>query len=236
MRRNVEPFGFKEFVVEHSQSTLAIGTDAVLLGAWADLAPGAHVLEVGTGCGVISLCLAQRFLDVQVHAIDIDEVSVLEAIHNFKNSPWFSRLSASTQSYSQHTARLYEVIISNPPYFREASKNPERHREIARHQDEFGFENFVTYCTHQTTRNAKVLLVYPAKDLEYIRTLFEAQGWYLTRLSTVYAKLSKPASRVLMEWSKEQSALRADDFAIYQPDGSYTAAYRKLTKDFYLKF
>lgn len=236
MRRDLEPFRFKRFAVEHGQATLAVGTDAVLLGAWVYLASNSRILEVGTGCGVISLCLAQRFLDVHIHALDIDQESVLEASHNFRNSTWSNRLVASCEPYSEHSKPKYDVVVSNPPYFRDASKNPERHRELARHQDEFGFEAFVSYCTNQTTQNGKVSLVYPAEDLDYVKTIFESQNWFLTRLTTVFGKRSKPASRVLIEFSKRESSLASDELVIYHPDHSYTAEYQELTKDFYLNF
>ena len=56
-----KPFKFKQFTIEQDQCAMKIGTDGVLLGAWANLEHNPFsVLDIGAGTGVISLMLAQR--------------------------------------------------------------------------------------------------------------------------------------------------------------------------------
>ena len=94
-------FRFKQFVVSHSQSSMKIGVDSVLIGCWAG-ETGGKILDVGTGCGVISLILAQRFKDSYLTGIDIDESSIEEARENFRNSSWGNRLEAITGSFPKY--------------------------------------------------------------------------------------------------------------------------------------
>lgn len=114
-----DTFYFKQFKVEDGQSTMKVGTDAVLLGAAAGVENVEEILEIGTGCGVISLILAQRS-NARIDAIDIDGDSVKQAEVNVMNSPWNDRITIihrSLQQFTRQTERRYDLIISNPPFF-----------------------------------------------------------------------------------------------------------------------
>ena len=107
MPRSVEPFRFRQFSVAHDRSSMRVNTDAVLLGAWCPVPDGcAHILDVGTGSGVIALMLAQRCEGAEVTAIDIDGPSVSQAQDNFLSSPWVERLSAKEISLQEFASRL----------------------------------------------------------------------------------------------------------------------------------
>jgi tRNA1Val (adenine37-N6)-methyltransferase len=56
-------FQFKQFAVYHNRCAMKVGTDGVLLGAWADVGRAKSVLDIGTGSGVIALMVAQRCRD-----------------------------------------------------------------------------------------------------------------------------------------------------------------------------
>ena len=53
-------FSFKQFTVYHDRCAMKVGTDGVLLGAWADVVSARNILDIGTGTGLISLMMAQR--------------------------------------------------------------------------------------------------------------------------------------------------------------------------------
>lgn len=54
-------FRFKQFAVRQDRCPMKVGTDGVLLGAWAEVRPGdRRMLDVGAGTGLIALMLAQR--------------------------------------------------------------------------------------------------------------------------------------------------------------------------------
>ena len=69
MRESV--FRFKKFSLHHNLCPMPISTDGVLLGAWADVCDTKNVLDIGTGCGLIALMIAQRNQDAATDAIDI---------------------------------------------------------------------------------------------------------------------------------------------------------------------
>ena len=111
-------FRFKQFAVDHDRSSMKVGTDAVLLGAWCDVGGAHRVLDVGTGCGVIALMVAQRTPgSCRIHAIDIDQASVSEAQGNFLRSPWSHRLTVQLVDVNDFFSQAsFDLIVSNPPY------------------------------------------------------------------------------------------------------------------------
>ena len=114
-------FRFKQFTIEQEQTAMKVGTDGVLLGAWASVPePGSRVLDVGTGTGLIALMIAQRTKNVEVDAVEIDPSSARQARENFQHSPWKDRLSCVHSSFQDYTAQnksRYELIICNPPFY-----------------------------------------------------------------------------------------------------------------------
>ena len=60
-------FQFKQFFVQHDQCAMKVGTDGVLLGAWAgELQSYRNILDIGTGSGLVALMLAQRYENAQI--------------------------------------------------------------------------------------------------------------------------------------------------------------------------
>ena len=88
-------FRCKQFNINDNGATMKIGNDAIMLGAIAQpsLLPQ-HILDIGTGCGILALMMAQRFLIANITAIDIDWQTIQVAAANFENSPWSNRLYA----------------------------------------------------------------------------------------------------------------------------------------------
>ena len=89
-------FRFKQFVVHQDRTAMKVGTDGVLLGAMARLAPDApatpRVLDIGTGTGLIAIMLAQRFGQASVVGVEIDPDAAAQARQNCANSPFGRRV------------------------------------------------------------------------------------------------------------------------------------------------
>ncbi|MDE5774518.1 MAG: methyltransferase, partial [Muribaculaceae bacterium] len=139
-----KPFRFKRFSVNHNRSSMPVGVDGVLIGAWAgscdttgEVLSPRRILDVGCGCGLIALMCAQRFEDALIDAIDIDDASVLEAFDNISMSIFCDRVSVTLDDvcdYAKRHAGMYDLIVSNPPYFAAGVLEPSTRRERARHQ------------------------------------------------------------------------------------------------------
>ena len=107
-------FKFKHFLVRQDLCAMKVGTDGVLLGAWAN--GGDSILDVGTGTGLIALMMAQRYPDAQITAIDIDEGATRQALQNVENAGCQHRIKVLQEKVQAHEG-LYDAIVSNPPFF-----------------------------------------------------------------------------------------------------------------------
>lgn len=83
-------FRFKQFEIEQDRCAMKVGTDGVLLGAWAQ--GGRRILDIGSGTGLISLMMAQRFPEAEVVGIDMDADACGQAKENVKASPFRDRV------------------------------------------------------------------------------------------------------------------------------------------------
>lgn len=232
-------FRFKQFSVEDDQSTMKVGTDSVLLGAWAQLPSTGNVLDVGTGCGLLALMVAQRSNTV-ITAIDIDEPSIKQAQKNFSNSPWSSRISASVVTFQDFTFSdpgTFNLIISNPPYFVNSLKAPHAPRSNARHNDGLPFAELAALSFQLLQDNGRLCLILPVNEAELFREAAFGYGFYPTRQLSVIPVENKPPNRLLMEFSKSPTdEYRAESLTIRNENGSYTNDYKKITSAFYLDF
>ncbi len=222
---------------------MKVGTDGVLLGAWcgvASLGPDASVLDVGCGTGLIALMVAQRSRAGRIDAVDIDPQSVQEAAENFAASPWKERLrirADSFQSYARTCGIRYDYIVSNPPYFVNSLKNPDRGRAVARHSDALPFAELVGGVCRLLASDGCFALILPGE--ESLRFEREA-GWnglYPCRRLKVYSTPESPLRRILTEFSRRPADCETRSLVI-GADGprQYSEEYRQLTADFYLKF
>lgn len=128
-------FQFKQFTVNQKDVAMKIGTDAMILGAWAPVDDADTILDIGTGTGILALMLAQRSEAFTIDAVEIDDQAFETAVENFENSPWSDRLycyHTSIQEFADEIDETYDFIIANPPYFEVNKASDVNHRMIAR--------------------------------------------------------------------------------------------------------
>lgn len=234
-------------------SAMKVGTDAVLLGTWMEVAGAQRLLDIGTGTGVIALLGAQRraTLDATtpflIEALDIEANAAREATGNFENSPWASSLQAVHTSLQDWVAdplhhHQYDLIFSNPPYFDQAWKPDQEERRLARHSDTLPFLDLLTGALALLKPGGRLALILPQQEglqmLELAeRTLYQVR-WRMeiVRKTAVYTVRRKPARRLLLEFVKSQQPLplQTDELTIHDQNGDFSADYRALTGDFYL--
>ncbi len=229
-------FRFKQFSVFHHNCNLKITTDSILLGAWVDINHCHHILDVGTGNGVIALMLAQR-CEAQIDAIDISEDNYYQALENFKNSPWYSRLNAyhiSLQNFAPTSN--YDHIVCNPPFFQNSLPSKNKSTSIAKHNICLSIEDFFRFTTELLNEIGRISIIMPFDEKE--RAIQSALKWglSLTRMLKIKTTAHKPVKRVLLEFSNHYIPLTIEEISIYCKRNEYSNEYIKLTKDYYLHF
>lgn len=238
-KRYYPPFNFKQFIVEHDKSSMKLGVDGVLLACWSDQEGVNSILDIGSGCGIISLVCAQRNPVGSIQALEIEDGAFEESEINFKNSPWSERLKVDHTSFQEflkdHEVE-YDLIISNPPYFIDSLNAQNKERSLARHNVDFDFDLFFEYSEKSMTNNGKLCLVFPYDKLSFLEEKAKKQGLFLSRIAYVKPFEHKPPKRVLLEFRKEKQDPEEETFAIEITRGVYTEKYVSLVKEFYLHF
>lgn len=230
-------FRFKQFYIEDSKCAMKVGTDGVLLGCWANpnltLDIGhLRILDVGTGSGLIARMMIQRFPEAEVEGIDIDEEAVEQARENGVRA-YVSRL----QEWQKEGG--YDLIVSNPPYFQNSLKNPDKGRELARHTDSLSYEELIDHSARLLRDGGQLALILPADKESEMRQIAAGKNLFLTHVTRVYSKESKPARRALLQFEKlkiqnYELKIKEDTLVLEDDKGGRSKAYQELTKDFYL--
>ena len=230
-------FRFKKFTVWHDRSSMKVGTDGVLLGAWADVGGVIRTLDVGTGCGVIALMIAQRTpQSASVVGIDIDERSVSQARENADRSPWGERIAVETADVREYCGGPFDLIVSNPPFYDEDTACPDTARQTARHTVSLSYAELTSAAARLLTDAGRLSVVLPLVGRTRFVSAAVSAGLSLTRLTAVHTKPGIPPKRVLMSFSRRQVATEDDSLFIEAAGGGFSEDYVRLTKDFYLRF
>ncbi len=232
-------FKFKQFTVYHDRSSLKVGTDAVLLGAWADVSGAKNILDIGTGSGVIALMLAQRST-AQIDAIDIDEESYKQAKENFIGSPWSDRLNVqniSLKDFASSTSTKYDLIVSNPPYFTDSYKPADPQRFSARHNDQLPINELAENVTSLLNANGKFCVILPVKEAGLLVSTFRSFQIFPQKELAVFSFTGKEVFRKLILFGRGETTCSHDELIIETAPGQgYSKEYIELTKDYYMNF
>lgn len=236
-------FYFKQFAIAQDKCAMKVGTDGILLGAWAKLPENAQILDIGTGTGLLALMLAQRsqssntFPNTFIDAVEIDHDAYQQAKENIESSPWRDRINidhASIQDWAIACSQQYDLIISNPPFFENAFKPSQNSRNLARHSDSLSQTDILQIASQLLKPNGHLAVIYPT-DLAN-NFLAKAQSFNLFCDRQVHVKPTpqSPVKRILLELSPTQYPAQATMLTIEESKHLYTQDYIALVKDFYL--
>lgn len=220
---------------------MKVGTDGVLLGAWATVRPtDRRLLDIGTGTGLVAMMLAQRTEACAARIVGVDIEPVEQARENAAASPWADRLSfeqTAVQAYDPGVR--FDLIVSNPPFFVDSLTCPDRGRTTARHAVALPFEELRDAAVRLLAPSGRFAVILPTDEGARFEAL--ARGVLaLRRCTRVRTVPRREPKRVLLEFEAACGAVAepSDDCLTIGTGGheSYTAEYRALTRDFYLKF
>lgn len=214
---------------------MKVGTDGLLLGAWAQ--GGKRVLDIGTGTGLIALMMAQRFPEAHVDAIDIDADAASQAEDNARRSPFADRVAVRCVSLQEYVAeREYDSIVCNPPFFTQSLQSPDSKRTLARHSIALPFDDLFRHARRLMSENGVLSIVVPSDALSQIETAAVMNNLFLVRRCFVRTTRKKPARRLLLSFSQKPSPFLDEEGVIQEAVNEPSEWYRNLTCDFLLKY
>ncbi len=231
---NNSHFQFQHFTVHHDKCAMKVGTDAVLLGAWAYVDNCQSILDIGCGSGIIALMVAQRNADARVTGVEIDKSASLQASENVRESPFADRITIHNADIRSFAGQ-YDCIVCNPPFFDSDTVSPNTSRAVARSTVALTCEELWTAVDALSAEGAHFSVVLPYAQLREFNMQAVACGFSVRRTCMVHTRAEKPPKRVMVTYSKafteqvEESRLVLQDVK-----GRRTSEYNDLTKDFYL--
>lgn len=238
-------FDFKQFRVRHDRCAMKVGTDAVLLGAWADLEGRRRILDLGCGSGVIALMAAQRQTEAEVVGVDIDEVAVGQARENAAASSFAARCSfccCDVRDFYDEAG--FDCILSNPPFYTEDTLPPDALRSVARNSSLLPFRELVTHARRLMREGGQLHVVLPTLSEPAFTECCLSEGLLLVRACRVHTTSRKESKRILCTYSLSDSASGSGlslsgqypcyEKLVLMENGARTEEYARLTGDFYL--
>jgi len=218
---------------------MKVGTDGVLLGAWAPIDHTPYsILDIGAGTGVIALMLAQRSYAEQIDGIEIDEDAYEQAVDNFENSPWADRLfcyHAGLDEFMDEPEDEYDLIVANPPFYTDGYFSDDEQRNKARFTESLPFEDLAEASGLLLSENGVLAVIIPFKEEEKFIELAKEEELYPFKITRVKGTPTTEVKRSLMAFSRDKKEIAIDELTIEIERHNYTDAYISLTKDFYLK-
>lgn len=229
-------FQFKQFTVWHDKCAMKVGTDGVLLGAWAPAGSAQRILDIGTGTGLVALMLAQRSEASSITALEIDRDAAVQAQENIDRSPWKDRIEVIRADFNHfHSSSKYDLIVSNPPYFVSSLECPDRKRNCARHNDNLTYEELLKGVAGLLSPRGIFTLVIPSDVAGCITELADKYALYPSRQLSVLTKANDKPKRTLISFTFEKQECLTEHLLTEIARHQYSDEYIRLTKDFYLK-
>lgn len=232
------PFRFTQFNVWHEQCAMKVGTDAILLGAWAAALEPKRILDIGTGSGVIALMLAQRFPAANITAVEIDSAACMQAYQNFAGSPFCNRLTLACAAVQDFRPRAkYDLVACNPPWFHKSFKPPDAARTTARHSDSLSLEELGTAAGRLLSRGGVLNVILPIEQAMTFTVIASENELHCHRVCEVRPTSTSMAKRQLLEFSNRppEQGVSAQELVLEVTRHQYSEEYSQLAKEFLLK-
>jgi len=226
-------FKFKNFNVIQTNAPQKVGTDAMVLGALVNHENTSSILDVGTGCGVIALMLAQNYPKAKVTGLDIDEKAALQAQSNFQNSHFPNEFEALHQNFLEYIlSQKFDLIVSNPPYFNTKMPSIDQQRSLARHENSMSLQDLINHSERLLTENGALWMIVPSERAEAL--INDDLNLKLSQRIKIYGKPNRHVRDVLV-FTKTQNEIdyRLSELTIRDDKNQYTEQYKALTLEFH---
>lgn len=231
-------FKFKQFTVHHDECAMKVGMDGSLLGAWAgnSLLPK-RILDIGTGTGLIALMCAQRFPNAHITAVEIQSNCAGQARKNVEDSPFKDRIEVRVSSVQDFPSEhMYDLIVCNPPFFKNSSRSGQLERDTARHDDSLPFSELAFHASRLLHSLGTFSLIIPAdRSDEFVEWAKEAD-LFLHEIVYVRGRVGGSVKRCLMEFKKNAPRTMpiSKELSVEVEPKKWTEEYINLLRDFYI--
>ena len=237
MSKKIKPFQFKKFSIEHDKCAMKVGFDGALLAVWAHHETPLEILDIGSGSGLISLILRQRFEHANILAIEPNKSAFIQSEINFKNSPFKKKISlllTNLQAFSSE--HKFDLILSNPPFFSEDTDCSDKDRNEARQEKFLPLKQLLDGAKKLLNKKGKFFLIYPTWEASRVVREASNLNLHICIQTTIFSKKEKPSKRTIFEFQLEPCNTIYEEFVSGNQDVGYSKPYSDLMKEFYTIF
>jgi tRNA1Val (adenine37-N6)-methyltransferase len=246
-------FQFKKFIVHQAHTSMKVCTDACLFGAWTahdqELINAKSILDIGTGTGLLSLLLAQANNNATITAVEIEEAAATEAVSNFKSSPWADQLNLvhdAIQDYSNHANTVYDIIITNPPFYEGDLESPDENKNTAAHSTALPWKVLIENATKLLSEGGSFYVLVPTLRAYTMQKLCDNNGLQLVAEVLVHNTAKNLPIRAMQKFVKLHAGqidtektndipqVKRTKIFIKDADNNYSPEFIALLKDYYL--
>jgi tRNA1Val (adenine37-N6)-methyltransferase len=230
-------FQFREFRIVQSHSAMKVGTDSVILGAYATPPKTGLILDIGAGTGLLSLMMAQRS-DAIIHAVELNQDACRDAEANFIASPWAKQLHLHAMSIQDFlldpiSALLkFDFIVCNPPYFSQSLPSADFHRQLARHDDTLTLQDLLRVVGKVLDTNGLFQLILPFDRAQLFSHQALLSGLHEVSRLLIIPTAAKPPNRVVLSFKRNPENIISKELVVRDENG-YTFAYQQLCVEYY---
>jgi tRNA1Val (adenine37-N6)-methyltransferase len=228
------PFQFKQFAIQQSRAAMPVTTDACIFGALVNVQHAVNVLDVGTGTGLLSLMLAQRFESAHFTGIELDTESAKDATLNFEQSPWNARLKVVNADFLQwQTTDKFDAIVCNPPFFQGQLPSAANNKRNARHTNTLEQQQMINKMAKLLNLQGQIWLLIPEIHLRDILSYLLHNNLKLGYLCRIKPNPDKKTHLCIVKASFEQQNSVEEELVVYE-GGNYSAKTKTLLNGYYL--
>lgn len=231
-------FTCKQFSISQKNAALKVGTDAVLLGALTHHSNAKTILDIGTGTGILSLFLAQKYPSAHITAIDIDNGAAIDAQYNFAESKWSGSLEyihTSIQDFTLSAQQCFDIILCNPPFFHNSLLSERANKNLARHSHSLSPQTLMQSAKKLLHSQGILSIIIPYSDKTLYTSIAQDEGLYIQKEISIKPTISKHANRCILSFARDFFAtIEIKTLIIRNDDSTYTSEYRDITKDYLL--
>lgn len=234
-------FQFKQFIVEQDKCAMKVCTDACIFGAYVALKEKdtnndeTNILDIGTGTGLLSLMMAQK-VKGNIEAVEIEKNAYEQAIDNFENSVWKSRLTVFNADISKlEISKKYDIIISNPPFFANSLKSINRIKNLAKHTTSLPLNVLSSLVAKHLMDKGKFYILLPFEVFEAFENIATQNQLSLIKRLNIRHSISSVCFRTIGVFTKAAvSKTNSESLIIKDEKSDYTTEFKELLKDYYL--
>jgi tRNA1Val (adenine37-N6)-methyltransferase len=222
--------------VMQSRRGYRFSIDAVLLAYHAAPRTGDKVLDLGAGCGIISLIMARRHPDLRIYAVEVQTELAQLAGANVRQNQLEDQIDVLHSDMKLLTAQMTsgpcDLIVSNPPYHRPGSGriNPVAQRAVARHEIKASLLDVLQTARRMLRTAGRFVTIFTAERTTDILSQMRIEQIEPKMIRMIQSKRDAEARLILIEGLKGgRPGLKVGPpLILYDEKGDYTTEVQQM--------